>query len=79
MKLHILKNLLINIVFDNDILILQKVSINFALNRLKIGACKGIKVPLLMKMRNNSPIQRNIRNKTDVVVRVAAIQNFPCE
>ena len=67
-KLHILKNLSVNIVFDNDILVLQKVSINFVLNRLKIGTCKGIKMPLSVKTRNNSPIQRNIRNKTDVVV-----------
>ena len=68
MKLHILKNLSVNIVFDNDILVLQEVSINFVLNRLKIGACKGIEMPLSMKTRNNSPIQRNIRNKIDVVV-----------
>ena len=68
MEFHILKNLSVNIIFDNDILISQKVSINFVLNKLKIGVCKGIEVPLFMKTRNNSSIQRNIRNKIDVVV-----------
>ena len=68
MKLHILKNLSTNIVFDNNILIPQKILINFAFNRLKIGTCKDIKMPFSIKSKNNSPIQRNIRNKTDVVV-----------
>ena len=75
-KFHIVNSFSTNAILKNDVLISQKIFINLLTQNFRIEICKNIQILLNIHIKINSPTNRFIKNKSDVLILFKSIIKF---
>ena len=68
MKVHIVNNLKINLLIENDIMISQNMCVDLDIRTCKFEKCQRLKTPIDVITKFRSNLRRTIRNKVNVII-----------
>ena len=75
-EFHIVDNFSANVILKNDVLVSQKIFINFLIQNFRIEVCKNIQIFLNIHIKTNFSTNRFIKNKSDVLILFKNIIKF---